>query len=83
MSNTKMKTHYSCTIQLSEDVTFGGFHSYEDGYKYNGMPTYRLDINVDGNAITKYISEDAIDNLYYTLQDIRSAIGTMPRPGDA
>ena len=80
---TKIKTHYSCSIQLSEEINFGTFHSYEDGYKYNSTPTYRIDFKVDGNVVTKYITEDAIELLYFTLQDIRGALGTMPRPGDA
>lgn len=78
----KLKTHYSCTIELADGVTFGAFHSYEEGYKYNSTPNYRIDIKVDENTVTKYLSEDAIEQLYFNLQDMRSALGTMPRPGD-
>ena len=75
------KTHYSCVTTIAEGVTLGVYHSYEDGYKYNLRPCYRLDItNSDGTVSIKHLDADSIEDLYYILTDIRNVMKSVPLP---
>lgn len=76
-----MKTHYTGVLNLCDGVTLGAYHSYEEGYKWNGNPSWRLEIaQPDGTISTKTIDADAIEELYFNLGDMRSIISHMPLP---
>jgi hypothetical protein len=77
----KQKTHYSSVVTIAEGVTLGVYHAYEDDYKYNLRPCYRLDIaNADGTVSIKHLDADSIEDLYFILTDIRNVMKSVPLP---